>query len=86
MKSITVWDMQPTCRCSPTFRGKVLPSSSGSRVSQASNHQLACLAYYSTLKMEAIHSSDTSVNYQTTRRHLSEYHTLYNFVCSFIWA
>jgi hypothetical protein len=28
--------------------------------------------------MEAIHSSNTSENYQTTRRHISDNHTLHN--------
>jgi hypothetical protein len=40
--------------------------------------QSACLTYSSILKMEAVHSSETSVNfYRTTRRHTPEDSTIY---------
>jgi hypothetical protein len=42
---------------------------------------VACLAYSSTLKLEAICSSEISVNYQTKRHHISECSTLRSFCC-----
>jgi hypothetical protein len=42
----------------------------------------SCLPYFSTLKMEATCSSETSVNFQrTTRRYISEDSTLHNHRC-----
>jgi hypothetical protein len=38
-----------------------------------------CLAYASSLKMEAVRSSETSVNYQITWYHILEYSTFPNF-------
>jgi hypothetical protein len=38
---------------------------------------VGCLAYSSILKMEAVLSSETSVNYMTTWRHISYDNTLH---------
>jgi hypothetical protein len=70
----------------PMFRKNVLPPSSGSNNKpskktsnqKAANSRLAtslfaCSPYSSTLKMEAVYSSETFVNsHQATRRHVSE--------------
>jgi hypothetical protein len=45
-------------------------------------HLLSCMAYTSTLKMEAICSSESSVDFQrTTRRYITEYRTLRHHHC-----
>jgi hypothetical protein len=72
------WDM---ASCSPLkfiqhFRGTHSPHLQGQRISQASMlclpsvfTQASCLAYSSTLKMEATYSSETSVDFQWTTWH-----------------
>jgi hypothetical protein len=43
---------------------------------------VSCLGYYSTMKMEATCSSETSVDFQpTTRRYIPEDRTLHNHRC-----
>jgi hypothetical protein len=71
----------------------VIPPSSGSKVSKARNQQelggkslvVSYLTYSSTLKMEAVHSSETLVNfYQAMVSHATRYYFLkkYNlFAC-----
>jgi hypothetical protein len=66
------------------FHHKLLPSSSG-RISQGTikwpGHSLlaAYLAYILKLKMEAVCSSVTLVNFhQTTQHHIPEYSTLHS--------
>jgi hypothetical protein len=40
------------------------------------------LAYYSSLKMNAVRTSETSVNFhQTTRRHITDDNTLHDYYC-----
>jgi hypothetical protein len=63
----------------PPFRSDTLPPSSGLRISEVRNQQelrrkqrCALLAYILKLKMEAVYSSETLVNfYQTPRHHIS---------------
>jgi hypothetical protein len=67
MKSTTFWDIMP---CSPLkvnrrFRG-TSPPSSGSKNKPHAFTLVSCSAYFSTLKMEAICSSKTSVDFQQT--------------------
>jgi hypothetical protein len=76
-----------------TFRRNILPPSSGSRNKPRNNpvrKQVASRAftlvswsaYSSTLKMERIFSSETSVDFQrTTRRYIPEDSTLQNHPC-----
>jgi hypothetical protein len=45
-------------------------------------HSGSSLADYSTLKMEAIRSSETSVHTRSTRRHIPEDRILYNYRCN----
>jgi hypothetical protein len=47
-----------------------------------STFRFSCLAYSSTLKMEATRSSETSVDfYRTTWRYIPEDRTLHNYIC-----
>jgi hypothetical protein len=69
LKSIFVWDMTPCSALSGTSE-------------QASGLLAALLNYSTTLKMEAIPSSETSGTTQrTTRRHVPEEDTLQNHRC-----
>jgi hypothetical protein len=72
----------------PTFRRNILPPFSGSKNKQAelclppAYTLVSCSAYFSTMKMEAICSSETSVDFQrTTRRHTPEDSTLHYHRC-----
>jgi hypothetical protein len=40
---------------------------------------IALLAYSSTVKMDGVHSYETSVNRGTTRRHITEYSSSHNY-------
>jgi hypothetical protein len=87
MKSTILWDITP---CSPLkvsrhFGGTYRLHLQSRRISRGRNqHQVAptftlvsCSAYSSTLKMEAICSSETSVYFQrTTRRYIPDDSTL----------
>jgi hypothetical protein len=71
MKSTIFWDIMP---CSPLKVNRELPPAFT---------LVSCLAYSSTLKVEAICSSETSVRFQrTTRRYIPGDSTLRNLV----WA
>jgi hypothetical protein len=93
LNSTIFWDITP---CSPLrvnwrFRNTHRLHLQGRRISQAKNQHksrwqasmlLSCSAYSSTLKMEAICSSETSVHFQqTTRRYIPEDSTLHNHCC-----
>jgi hypothetical protein len=64
--------------CESTFRRNVSPPASGSAVSCS---RCFSLADFSTLKMEAIHSSETSVHTRSTRRHVPEDDVLRSHRC-----
>jgi hypothetical protein len=91
VKSTILWDITPcSSLVNRRFGKNISPPSSGSRISQARNNlclpcaftQVCCLAYSSALKMEAISSSETSVDTQrTTRRYIPEDCTLHNHRC-----
>jgi hypothetical protein len=58
----------------PTFRRNTSPPSSFTLVS--------CLAYSSTLKLEATRSSETSADFQrATRRYIPQHRTIHNHRC-----
>jgi hypothetical protein len=70
-KSFIFWNIMP---CSPAkvnrlFGGTYRLHLKGRRVSQARNMLTSCLAYSSTLKMEATQSSETCVGFHRTTRH-----------------
>jgi hypothetical protein len=80
MKSTIFWDIMP---CSPLkvnrrFGGIYHLHLQDQRISRARNQHESravgfLLGYFSTLKMEAIYSSETSVDFQwTTRRYIPE--------------
>jgi hypothetical protein len=83
----TVWSVENQ----PAFRRNILPPSSGSKNKVSKKPELclppaftlvSCSAYSSTLKMEAICSSETSVDFQrTTQRYIPEDGTLHNHRC-----
>jgi hypothetical protein len=89
MKSTVFWDIMP---CSPLkvkrrFGGTNCLHLQGQRIRRARNQSelslppaftlVSCSAYSSTLKIEAICSSQTSVYFQQmTRRYIPEYSTL----------
>jgi hypothetical protein len=80
MKSIIFWDMTPCSplNCTRRFGGTYRLHLQG----QLATCLLAGLLNYSTLKMEAIRSSETSGAIQrTTRRHIPEDDTLHNHRC-----
>jgi hypothetical protein len=73
MKSTIFWDIT-LCSLLKIIRrfGGTSPPSSGSKNKLARNqHESRWLAYFSTLKMEAICSSETSVDFQQTIRRYS---------------
>jgi hypothetical protein len=78
LKSIFFWDMTPCSALSGTrrFGGTYRLLLQGCRiVSEAASKQVA--DYSTTLKMEAIRSSETSgITQRTTRRHIPEEDTL----------
>jgi hypothetical protein len=84
MKSIIFWDVTPCSllRCKRRFGGTYRLHLQGRRNFQQEPacHLLTCwslLKFSSTLKMEAICSTETSVDFQqTTRRHIPEHDTL----------
>jgi hypothetical protein len=86
LKSIIFWDITP---CSPLkvnrrFRGMYRLHLQGQGISQARNQHKSRwqAAYSSTLKMEAIYSSEMSVDFQqNTRRYIPEHNTLHNHHC-----
>jgi hypothetical protein len=83
MKSIIFWDMTPCSllSCNRCFRGTYRLHLQGQRNNSARTSRWQGGAWWiisSTLKMEAICSSDTSVaTQQTTRRHIPEDDTPY---------
>jgi hypothetical protein len=79
LKSIIFWDMMPCSplSCTPRFGGTYHLHLQGRR--QATCLLTGLLNYSSTLKMEAICSSETSgATQRTTRRHIPEDYTLHN--------
>jgi hypothetical protein len=66
MKNAVFWGVAP-CRC-----GRLNRRFGGSYRLQLPAHAGSSLANFSTLKMEAIRSSETSVNTRSTRRHIPE--------------
>jgi hypothetical protein len=91
MRSIFFWDMTPCSALSGTrrFGGTYRLHLQDRRIVQQSSEQAsgtcwlaALLNYSTTLKMEAIRSSETSGTTQrTTRRHIPEEDTLQNHRC-----
>jgi hypothetical protein len=86
MKSHELWDVMlcSLLKVNRRFGGTCHHNIQGQRISQAGNQRLLsatmvyCLAFSSTLKMEATCSSETSVDFQrTTRRYIPEDRTLY---------
>jgi hypothetical protein len=85
LKTTILWDITPCIplKVNPRFGG-TSPSSSGSKNKPRKKPELCfhagfLLAYSLTLKMEAIYSSETSVDFQrTTRRYIPEVNTLHN--------
>jgi hypothetical protein len=72
LKSTAIWDVAR--HNSATFRGTFYLCLQGRKVSETSNEQdvtqQAELAL--SLKMEAVRSSESSVNYRTTQRRITE--------------
>jgi hypothetical protein len=88
MKSTFFWDIT---LCSPLkvnlcFGGTCYLHFQDWRMSQAPAFMLvSCLAYYSTLKLEAICSSRTSVDFQwPTQRYIPEDNTLHFWISLFL--
>jgi hypothetical protein len=89
-KNTIFWDITP-CRPLKVYRrfgGTYRLYLQGRRISRASSGfppaftLVSCSAYSSTLKIEAICSSETSVDFQqTTRRYIPEDSTLHNHRC-----
>jgi hypothetical protein len=82
MKSSVFWDIMPCSPVSqPTFRRNISLPPSGSKSKSrccAFFRRVSCLAYSSTLKMEAMFSSETLVDFhRTERRHVSENSTIH---------
>jgi hypothetical protein len=78
MKSSIFWDITP---CSPLKADRLFGGIYRLHLQQAFT-LVSYLAYSSTLKMEAICSSEISVGFQrTTRRYLPEDGTLHNHRC-----
>jgi hypothetical protein len=93
MKSTIFWDITP---CSPSNVNRLSGGAyrlhfQGWRISRARNQReskwqaeffASCSAYSSTLKMEAICSTETSIDIRrTTRRYIPEDSTLHNHRC-----
>jgi hypothetical protein len=83
MKNVVVWDVAPCRSCvnrrfGGTYRlhlqGRKIRErgTSVNRCLQPPAHAGSSLADFSTLKMEAIHSSETSVHTRSARRHIPE--------------
>jgi hypothetical protein len=96
MKSTNFWDITPCSLLSVKWRfGGIyrLHLQGRKHINSAKNQGesrclppvftlVSCLTYFSTLKMEATCSSETSVDtQQTTRRYIPEDGTLYNHRC-----
>jgi hypothetical protein len=72
MKNAVFWDVGPCRSCLNRRFGGTYRLHLQSRKIRRAAHVGSSLADFSTLKMEAIHSSETSVQTRSTRRHIPE--------------
>jgi hypothetical protein len=71
-KNAVFWDVAPCRSCvNPHFGGTSVHTKS-TRSVQPPAHASSSLADFSSMKMEAIRSSETSVHTRSTRRHIPE--------------
>jgi hypothetical protein len=92
LKNVILWDVTP-CRSyvDRSFRGTCRLHLQGRKISerghslsrwlQLSAQAVSSLADFSTMKMEAICSSETSVHTRSIRRHIPEDGVLHNHRC-----
>jgi hypothetical protein len=83
MKSTVFWDIAPyiLLKVIRSF-GETYLLQLGDRIISRAFQQISCSDYTSTPKLEAICSSETSVDFQrTTRRYIPKYSTLHKHRC-----
>jgi hypothetical protein len=84
---LLVYNAMQSVESQPTFRRNMIPSSGSKNKpsEKPASKQVATSAYFSTPKMEAICSSETSVDFQrTTRRYIPEDSSLHNHRCEYL--
>jgi hypothetical protein len=73
MKNAVFWDVAPCRSCvNQPFGGKYRLHFQGIKISERGTRVSRRFADFYTLKMEAIRSSESSVNTRSTRRHIPQ--------------